>query len=316
MCSTPFGITDARPAAWPVLNAFRHHGGRHVNGGTMAAAGSAQRLSASRRASQPGFVERTFFASSAQRLSASRRASLKSGSRWQSAVASCSTPFGITEGVTRGRALRAGCAWTVLNAFRHHGGRHLGPLDALLGRGECSTPFGITEGVTRQRCPVRRRATCAQRLSASRRASPVRTGVDGDRRSAQRLSASRRASHITAEVTTSPLRRQVLNAFRHHGGRHSVAACGAGAQRLSASRRAPHQGGRRATLRRSCAQRLSASRRASRLEDRPVHRAIRCSTPFGITEGVTYPIRRERLKLGKRHVLNAFRHHGGRHKVV
>ena len=60
----------------------------------------------------------------------------------------CSTPFGITEGVTqRAWAIDQGSA-IVLNAFRHHGGRHSWERSDKLHDLECSTPFGITEGVT------------------------------------------------------------------------------------------------------------------------------------------------------------------------
>ena len=103
----------------------------------------------------------------------------------------------------------------------------------------------------------------------------------------------------------------VLNAFRHHRGGHisgstatwAVTKCSTpfgiteggmdggasrrarrGAQRLSASQRgaSAHD---RATITRISAQRLSASQRGAYRRTRLGRIAIRCSTPFGITEG-------------------------------
>ena len=61
----------------------------------------------------------------------------------------CSTPFGITDLITR-RGVRHCWADLVLNAFRHHRSHHLGelPLDELQGQ-LCSTPFGITDLITK-----------------------------------------------------------------------------------------------------------------------------------------------------------------------
>ena len=62
---------------------------------------------------------------------------------------------------------------SVLNAFRHHCGRH-----CLRGRrtsnpvSRCSTPFGITEVGTRDSRAGRIATSCAQRLSASLRSAP------------------------------------------------------------------------------------------------------------------------------------------------
>ena len=69
----------------------------------------------------------------------------------------CSTPCGITEGVTRGSHAALLQLLMVLNALRHHGGRHAGIIWRD-GRGsECSTPCGITEGVTSAINPTQRR---------------------------------------------------------------------------------------------------------------------------------------------------------------
>ena len=179
----------------------------------------------------------------------------------------------------------------MLNAFRHHRGRHTSDPESSRASKRCSTPFGITEGVT-----------------FASEESP------NSARSAQRLSASQRASR-TFGGTLPPNKVLVLNAFRHHRGRHGP-------------RSPPSRTARRA-------QRLSASQRASLAQDKfnvvlpmcstpfgitegvtpqPVShgppRAV-CSTPFGITEGVTGE--REPIRVRGLPVLNAFRHHRGRH---
>ena len=157
-----------------MLNAFRHHGGRHTRrcGDCLPDLVCAQRLSASRRASprlRPGRP------AGGDVLNAFRH---HGGRHWRMAKhewhqSTCSTPFGITEGVTgRPQSLDRRREF-VLNAFRHHGGRHPPSLQACRSRclvlnafrqhggrhghvlgllrfnpSVCSTPFGITEGVT------------------------------------------------------------------------------------------------------------------------------------------------------------------------
>ena len=162
--------------------------------------------------------------------------------------------------------------------------------------------------------------------------------IAADDACAQRLSASQRSTAIAADSRRSP-DGDVLNAFRHHRGGHARARRrsdrASGAQRLSASQRwascsavARHPSACR------CAQRLSASQRwaagrvarvrppydvlnAFRHQEvgiRPgpsVAASTECSTPFGITEvGMLAS-----WSTGDyaRHVLNAFRHHRGRH---
>ena len=155
VCSTPFGITEVGidlslrriPAGRAVLNAFRHHRGRHADASRQCRRrdACAQRLSASQRWALD--VSRAAPASTrcAQRLSASQRSAhctdpsrhtcdrdcaqrLSASQRWahcQTIAASvaasmCSTPFGITEVGTS--CDRDSCATSdrVLNAFRHH----------------------------------------------------------------------------------------------------------------------------------------------------------------------------------------------------
>src|SRR6185312_3341260 len=107
-----------------VLNAFRHHRGRHPEPAWPSVARSrcAQRLSASQRsAPEPADLTWTPPVTSAQRLSASQR----------------SAPLAVV-----GLAAKRGF---VLNAFRHHRGRHNRLPKKSRGVCACSTPFGITE---------------------------------------------------------------------------------------------------------------------------------------------------------------------------
>ena len=151
----------------------------------------------------------------------------------------CSTPFGI-----KGSARSVGgppVGGSVLNAFRHHRiGTTLAICASRQDAAVCSTPFGITEVGTLDRQPARTRVIGAQRLSASQR-------------SAHRHGSRRRRAPA------------VLNAFRHHRGRHlSVAAT--------------------VSVGAWCAQRLSASQRSARSTAARRRSAAVCSTPFGIKE--------------------------------
>ena len=86
---------------------------------------------------------------SAQRLSASQRWAFGIGRGSAAGIATCSTPFGITEVGMTMRAVAMPRRSCVLNAFRHHrGGHHWRP--SIADRDSmCSTPFGITEvGIT------------------------------------------------------------------------------------------------------------------------------------------------------------------------
>ncbi len=181
----------------------------------------------------------------------------------------------------------------MLNAFRHHRGRHLGGENGLQVGQECSTPFGITEVGTPRPASGRASSLGGVVLNAFRhhRGRHTRPSMSSTTRAygAQRLSASQRSApagrrpHYQVQL--------VLNAFRHHRGRHDTSAT---------ERRERYQS----------AQRLSASQRSARrfvgiLERRfeSVLNAFRhhrgrhgtawagvgadylgCSTPFGITE--------------------------------
>ena len=155
----------------------------------------------------------------------------------------CSTPFGITEVGTAAPAAPAVVS-PVLNAFRHHRGRHILAVICLGVCILCSTPFGITEVGTRVGSePVGVGSVCSTPFGitevGTRRGRPI------------------------------PRRARVLNAFRHHRGRHLVHCLWAHPDKM-------------------------------------------CSTPFGITEvGTPRP---GRSAGWPPRVLNAFRHHRGRHK--
>ena len=69
----------------------------------------------------------------------------------------------------------------MLNAFRHHRGRHHEDQSRSRGQEECSTPFGITEVGTRPDVVAVASVTSAQRLSASQRSAQCveRAGLPG-----------------------------------------------------------------------------------------------------------------------------------------
>ena len=299
-CSTPFGITEV---------------GTRLRCEYLPSAFGAQRLSASQR-SAPARRESPWFAwcacstpfgitevgtplasrasarpSCAQRLSASQRSAHSLGVFPRTARL-CSTPFGITE---------------------------VGTEEAVMGEANpvrCSTPFGITEVGTPGKTLPLRGSGCAQRLSASQRSARF-VRVERDRHGAKcstpfgitevgtqtawwTTSATISCSTpfgITEVGTEERLqigaKEPVLNAFRHHRGRHhqdgfgsSVSEC---AQRLSASQRSARGGRHR---RRRHEQVLNAFRH---------HRGRHWSAPR--SHGLAWL------------VLNAFRHHRGRHKA-
>ena len=130
-CSTPFGITEvgtqnARQfqARLQVLNAFRHHRGRHMIFPSFGCIGY--------RCSTPfGITEvgtragaRGYFGSAcAQRLSASQRSAHRQH-RLARPVMFVLNAFRHHRGRHRDRGGARGGGSAVLNAFRHHRGRH------------------------------------------------------------------------------------------------------------------------------------------------------------------------------------------------
>ena len=174
----------------------------------------------------------------AQRLSASQRSAPRYSVLGRSDLSMCSTPFGITEVGTDEPPVLKNVEF-MLNAFRHHRGRHnLHPAGrrVLIG---CSTPFGITEVGTRLLAFGKQ---SPERCSTPFGITEVGTRVALDRRAVPRM----------------------LNAFRHHRGRHSRNSTG--------------------SLASADAQRLSASQRSARHPLTFASCILECSTPFGITE--------------------------------
>ena len=206
-CSTPFGITAVGTIP------------RTYSGVTFGY--SAQRLSASLRSAPCSCALGFASVRGAQRLSASLRSSLAPGANGGRIAYACSTPFGITAvgtcpcgtvghvlghpcstpfGITEvGTCVdvrRPGMPDAVLNAFRHHCGRHTQLRASMLGRRRCAQRLSASlrsAPVVQARCASRERG--AQRLSASLRSArrlPARRRARSA--SAQRLSASLRSS--------------------------------------------------------------------------------------------------------------------------
>ncbi len=225
----------------------------------------------------------------------------------------------------------------VLNALRHHRGRHHQQREVVDVQVVCSTPCGITEvGTPRPR----------DRMSFRRVLNALR---------------HHRGRHRTAPPHFDDAI-MVLNALRHHRGRHMVGrgtpVATVSAQRLAASQRsAPPASSPGCGTRRSCstpcgitevgtigssaftpsfrrAQRLAASQRSAPSRRPPTRFRPTCSTPCGITEVGTCPrgcyqegyhacstpcgitevgTPWRNAGLLQRGVLNALRHHRGRH---
>ena len=110
----------------------------------------------------------------------------------------------------------------VLNAFRHQRGGHLPPGVGIDPPSECSTPFGIREvGTDHRQALASMLSECStpfgiREVGTSFHSCPV---VD-TAGSAQRLSASERWALLTAPSLVQI--GQVLNAFRHQRGGHSL----------------------------------------------------------------------------------------------
>ena len=231
-----------------VLNAFRHHRGRHLR---HRCHGSAPRIGA-------------------QRLSASQRWACARASHADSGPHDvCSTPFGITEVGTL--AARRECVTRMAGAQRLSASQRSALRHA---NGDC---------------PARRRG--AQRLSASQRsARGLVTSARWPFHGAQRLSASQRSARRPARQFRSyEIRCSTPFGITEVGiaARPSRSAGSpSSAQRLSASQRSALTfRGCRICIR-ACAQRLSASQRwaLSTLGLAVRCGRIVCSTPFGITE--------------------------------
>ncbi len=279
-----------------MLNAFRHHRGRHKR---VPRHSSGARCWCSTPFGITEVGTRTALAAgsrAARVLNAFRHHRGRHG--WRRfdqfrATRECSTPFGITEVGTESAATAASPSPVVLNAFRHHRGRHvsdrrltLRSLGQVLNafrhhrgrhsavveslkrrRSGCSTPFGITE--------VGTPAGLAGGFGASGCSTPfgitevgttaTQSRVDDDRTV---LNAFRhhRGRHPATDQPPDVARRDVLNAFRHHRGRHIERRLATRVRREVLNAFRHHRG-----------------RHLSHPMSSHWHVA-RCSTPFGITE--------------------------------
>ena len=278
VCSTPFGITDyigvgedgeVLPTG-DVLNAFRHHGLYRVrrprgtrNRRSVLNAFRHHGLYRGRRT--PGSAARKRLVLNAFRHHGLYRDAKRFGGQVLYLV--CSTPFGITDYIGGNYGTSGVQLLRVLNAFRHHGlyrdvgagffaahdgisAQRLSASRIISGRSSshrsievrCSTPFGITDYIGLSRRSSGHKKPRAQRLSASRIISGISPWSISQRLAcAQRLSASRIISG-SYRHTQQQGKRDVLNAFRHHG-LYRVGCCRLArfgrffcAQRLSASR--------------------------------------------------------------------------------
>ncbi len=197
----------------------------------------------------------------------------------------CSTPFGIKDHFTRKRHCCRCKHMLVLNAFRHQRSFHPDTRPYTKASPWCSTPFGIKDHFTAGKQAQHTLTTSAQRLSASKIISQIKTGI------IKRI-------------------HNVLNAFRHQRSFHTrvlpLAMAVIGAQRLSASKIISHFNAKTTLKTIASAQRLSASKIISHKHKVKNMQGHRCSTPFGIKDHFTpgyVPPTPSGLQ-----VLNAFRH--------
>ncbi len=210
-----------------VLNAFRHHRGRHA-AACMRTVSTAHRvLNAFRHHRGRHSADR--HADRGMPLSVLNAFRHHRGRHIQADAQRSSSRIGAQRLSASQRSARRGAGGSsssgdVLNAFRHHRGRHSCRQDAVKARDSmCSTPFGITEVGTQFRdAPTNGPDERAQRLSASQRSARRHGSISSSVRiCAQRLSASQRSAPGRA-ARRPAVRRRVLNAFRHHRGRHAV----------------------------------------------------------------------------------------------
>ena len=216
---TPFEATVLQ--FFIVLNAFRHHRGRHASPPARSCRRPrcAQRLSASQRSARGERSARSSNPACAQRLSASQRSARKCpGDRRYECI--------------------------VLNAFRHHRGRHGRLRGGVRPTRKCSTPFGITEVGTR--IHLHRNVISTHVLNAFRH----HRGRHSRRGRCETLRGACSTPFGITEVGTRPGRRGP-----------SSHRC---AQRLSASQRSAPISSRSRGATSFSAQRLSASQRSAR----------------------------------------------------
>ncbi len=257
VCLTPRGITAVgtllsrplRVLGQLVLNALRHHCGRHgLISGAQPALTRAQRLAASLRSAPVPPVEATWTRRRAQRLAASLRSAL-------------------------GLAERLAGVLPVLNALRHHCGRHEQIPD------DRSCGFEVLNAL-RHHCG-------RHRTQAARKK---------DRERAQRLAASLRSALGTGSGCSTGS--GVLNALRHHCGRHTYML--GDEARVNA-----------------CSTPCGITAVGTQHDGVITADHLQCSTPCGITAvGTRQPCLIGAQERPRGRVLNALRHHCGRHPLT
>ena len=206
VCSTPFGITEV--------------GTRYL----AAVLASLTVCSTPFGITEVGTLwppPRAPLTASAQRLSASQRSALNRHRRRVSRK-SVLNAFRHHRGRHCIRRRNLATHNPVLNAFRHHRGRHLQGVATATGKPMCSTPFGITEVGTRPGQLLRPAHPACSTPFGITEVGTRRTGRHG--RTGRVLNAFRhhrgRHGHLNAGRETES---RVLNAFRHHRGRHPSA---------------------------------------------------------------------------------------------
>ena len=158
----------------------------------------------------PGRPDQSSEFASAQRLAASQRSALCSAG-FGPITSTCSTPCGITEvGTSWMPWSRLVAPGRVLNALRHHRGRHGdGDSSSESSMMECSTPCGITEVGTTQSSAVISAVLSvlnALRHHRGRHVNPAPNRVEPGI-GAQRLAASQRSAQPIRQLERPDLGR-------------------------------------------------------------------------------------------------------------
>ncbi len=196
----------------------------------------------------------------------------------------CSTPFGIRGRITRHLAPGA-LTLAVLNAFRHQRKDHRRMRARSSRACWCSTPFGIRGRITR-------------RVHDQGRRHPVLNAFRHQRKDHRQDRAGR------------DVYEDVLNAFRHQRKDHVIGNALTSSGQVCSTPfgirgRITHPHLDREQHRFAGAQRLSASEEGSHVCLIASAFSGLCSTPFGIRGRITSPAS---TRLGRKTVLNAFRH--------
>ncbi len=261
------------PPPQHVLNALRHHRGRHggnPNGSSDAMSVCSTPCGITEVGTAPGRPDQSSEFASAQRLAASQRSALCSAG-FGPITLTCSTPCGITEvGTSWMPWSRLVAPGRVLNALRHHRGRHGdGDSSSESSMMECSTPCGITEVGTTQSSAVISAVLSvlnALRHHRGRHVNPAPNRVEPGI-GAQRLAASQRSAQPIRQLERPDLGRCSTPCGITEVGTGSLLTpivCQGGAQRLAASLRSAQSPPWDDPSLTHSAQRLAASQRSAR----------------------------------------------------